>query len=225
MQAKMKRQRTTASLGHERNFYTHGCQHIFGIDEAGRGPWAGPVSAGVVGLPLDRRDLPTVLKGVRDSKQMSARQREALVETIKTTALAWGVGYASAQQIDDLGIIPAIKLAMQMALDQAQQNSGIQPDCLFLDYMLWPERRDVPQICIVGGDRYSLSIAAASILAKVWRDAYMAEIAAQYPEYGFSEHKGYGTPQHQAALKAHGPSPIHRKSYAPVRVLMQSDGA
>lgn len=225
MQAKMKRQRTTASLGHERNFYTHGCQHIFGIDEAGRGPWAGPVSAGVVGLPLDRRDLPTVLKGVRDSKQMSARQREALVETIKTTALAWGVGYASAQQIDDLGIIPAIKLAMQMALDQAQQNSGIQPDCLFLDYMLWPERRDVPQICIVGGDRYSLSIAAASILAKVWRDAYMAEIAAQYPEYGFSEHKGYGTPQHQAALKAHGPSPIHRKSYAPVRALIQSDGA
>lgn len=225
MQGKMKRQRTTASLGHERNFYTHGCQHIFGIDEAGRGPWAGPVSAGVVGLPLDRRDLPVVLKGVRDSKQMSARQREALVETIKTTALAWGVGYASAQQIDDLGIIPAIKLAMQMALDQAQQNSGIQPDCLFLDYMLWPERRDIPQICIVGGDRYSLSIAAASILAKVWRDAYMAEIAAQYPEYGFPEHKGYGTPQHQAALKAHGPSPIHRKSYAPVRAFIQGDGA
>lgn len=225
MRERTKRQRTTASLGHERNFYTHGCKYIFGMDEAGRGPWAGPVSAGVVSLPLARRDLPAVLKGVRDSKQMSARQRESLVEIIKTTALAWGVGYASAQQIDDLGIIPAIKLAMQMALDQAQQNSGIQPDCLFLDYMLWPERRDVPQICIVGGDRYSLSIAAASILAKVWRDAYMVEIDAQYPQYGFSEHKGYGTHQHQAALKAHGPCPIHRKSYAPVRALMQGDGA
>lgn len=220
---KQKRKPKTASLIHERNYYNMGCRSIFGIDEAGRGPWAGPVAAGAVALPLNRRDLPKALAGVRDSKMMTPLQREKLVETIKEVAVTWGVGHATAREIDKMGIVPATKLAMQRALDHALTESNIEPDCLFLDYMLWPERRDIPQVSIVSGDQHSLSIASASVIAKVWRDNFMLELDAEFPQYGFAKHKGYGTKQHRQALEQYGATDFHRQYYKPIQLLLNFD--
>lgn len=213
----------TASLIHERNYHNMGCNVIFGIDEAGRGPWAGPVSAGAVALPLNRSDLNKALAGVRDSKEMTSLQRETLVDTIKEVALAWGVGHATAKEIDDMGILPATKLAMQRALTTAIESSNLTPDCLFLDYMLWPERRDIPQVSIVSGDKHSLSIACASVLAKVWRDNFMLELDAEFPQYGFAKHKGYGTKLHREALEKYGPIDFHRQYYKPIQMLLKDE--
>ena len=213
----------TASLIHERNYHSMGCNIIFGIDEAGRGPWAGPVSAGAVALPLNRKDLSKALAGVRDSKEMTPLQRESLVDTIKEVALAWGVGHASAKEIDDIGILPATKEAMQRALSTAMETSNLEPDCLFLDYMLWPEKREIPQVSIVSGDKYSLSIACASVLAKVWRDDFMMELDAEFPHYGFAKHKGYGTKLHREALEKYGPIDFHRQYYKPIQMLLKTE--
>ncbi len=143
---------------------------------------------------------------------MTPRQRSLLVDTIKSIAIGWGVGSASAAEIDQMGIVPATKLAMQRALDMV----NLEPDCLMLDSLAWPEQK-IPQISIVKGDTLSLSIAAASVIAKVWRDEFMRELDKQYPQYGFAVHKGYGTAKHQAALNEFGPSEIHRLSFAPLR--------
>ena len=213
------RQKKTASLYHERHFQRAGCHIIIGIDEAGRGPLAGPVAAAAVALPLERRDLSQVLRGVRDSKEMSPLQRESLDGTIKQIALAWGIGHSSSSEIDSVGIVDATKAAMQRALEHALDESDLQPDCLFLDYMLFPERRDIPQVSIVNGDKHSLSIACASVIAKVWRDRHMRKLDAVYPKYGFAQHKGYGTLAHQRALLRHGPCAEHRHSFAPVSSL------
>lgn len=219
-----KRRDRTASLRHEREYYAEGYTHIIGIDEAGRGPWAGPVVAGAVCLPMENPDLRKVLKGVRDSKQMTALQREALAEAIKQIALVWGVGSASATEIDELHIIKATKLAMQRALEMAlNAQPSFAADCLFLDAMLWPEMKHIPQVSIVGGDQRSLSIAAASVLAKTWRDEHMLELDVEFPYYGFAEHKGYGTAKHHAALKRYGPSPMHRLHFEPIRKLGETD--
>lgn len=220
MAGQKKRSERTASLKHENHFFNEGCHYIFGFDEVGRGPWAGPVAAGAVCLPLELKNLSQLLRGVKDSKQMTAPQREQLAEVIKKNALAWGVGHVDAATISTRGINWATKQAMSNALNMALLDKTFTPDCLFLDYMLWPERRDIPQVSIVGGDRYSLSIAAASVLAKVWRDAYMDELHLQYPEYGFADHKGYGTAQHRIALEAHGVTPVHRTNYAPIQALL-----
>lgn len=217
---KSARKTTTASLHHERHYFRAGCQIIFGMDEAGRGPLAGPVAAAAVALPLERSDLRKALRGVRDSKEMSPRQRETLDAAIKETALTWGIGHCSAADIDRNGIVCATKVAMQAALDQAISQSDIKPDCLFLDYMLIPERSDIPQVSIVKGDKHSLSIACASVIAKVWRDKHMLTLSALHPDYGFSKHKGYGTAAHLHALQRHGPSPVHRRSFAPVNSLI-----
>ncbi len=207
----------TAGLVHERHYLRAGCRCIVGIDEAGRGPLAGPVVAAAVALPLERNDLSRLLRGARDSKAMSPAQREAVDGAIKELALAWGIGCSSAEEIDYLGIVPATKTAMQRALEQALAKGNIQPDCLFLDYMLWPERRDIPQVSIVDGDKNSLSIACASVIAKVWRDERMRELDSLYPEYGFAQHKGYGTDAHRRALRRYGPCAEHRRSFEPVR--------
>jgi ribonuclease HII len=212
-----KRATKTASLMYEHQFQQSGCHKIMGFDEAGRGTWAGPVAAGAVCLPIERRDLQKILTGVRDSKQMTPRQRTQLAEKIKEIALAWGVGSASSSEVDDLGIVRATKLAMQRAFAMA----NFQPDCLLLDSLAWPEM-DIPQICLIKGDTLSLSIAAASVVAKVWRDDYMRTFDEAYPQYEFGIHKGYGTAKHQAALKTYGPSPIHRMTFAPLRTLAQS---
>ena len=182
---------------------------VCGVDEAGRGPWAGPVSAGAV--ILDPGNVPA---GLNDSKKLTAKARERLEIEIKATALAWGVGLASAQEIDEINILQATGLAMRRAMAALK----ITPAFALVDGNY---RFDLP--CplqpIVKGDALSASIAAASILAKVERDRIMMAADLDYPEYGFAGHKGYHAASHVAALKAHGPCPIHRMSWAPIRDL------
>lgn len=214
-----KPRRRTASLHHERHYFRAGYRYIVGIDEAGRGPLAGPVVAAAIALPLERADLAKSLRGARDSKDMSPPEREALSRVIKEIATAWGIGHSCAREIDDLGIVGATKAAMARALDQALAGSARQPDCIFLDYLPWPERCDIPQLSIVKGDRHSLTIACASVLAKVWRDQFMRQLNERYGEYGFARHKGYGTTAHIEALRLHGPCAAHRLSFKPVRDL------
>jgi ribonuclease HII len=194
-------------------------RHVIGLDEAGRGAWAGPVAAGAVCLP-NVPDLQLTLAGVRDSKEMTVRQRERLVDIIKATAITWGVGYATHAEIDELRIVRATCLAMQRALEDAKQRvSGFMPDFILTDSIKWAEleQMNIPYRSIVRGDKLSLTIAAASVLAKVWRDQYMRDLDKQYPQYFFGTHKGYGTAKHLAALKTHKSSPLHRKTFAPVR--------
>jgi ribonuclease HII len=206
-------------LRHENQYYKLGFHNIVGMDEAGRGTWAGPVAVGAVCLPVAEKKLRTILAGVNDSKMLTPRMREQLVDRIKQAAVAWGVGSASSQEIDEHGIDTATRLAMQRALDMATKGGNFQPDCLFLDSLLWPEMRRIPQVSLVDGDARSLSIAAASILAKVWRDEQMRELDKQYPQYEFGVHKGYGTAKHRAILKAFGPSPLHRMTFKPLLAL------
>ena len=213
----------TASLKFERDYYAAGYRCIVGIDEAGRGPLAGPVAAGAVALPLERADLSRVLRGMRDSKDMNALQRLAADSQIKDIALAWGIGACDAPEIDRLGILPATRRAMRRALNCALEKSSLEPDCLFIDYLPLPQIRDCPQLCLVKGDRRSLSIACASILAKVWRDERMRDLHERYPVYGFADNKGYGTQAHLHALRQHGACPAHRRSFAPVRDLPARD--
>ena len=213
----------TASLRHELEYFRAGYRLIVGIDEAGRGPLAGPVVAAAVGLPLERRDLANALRGVRDSKEMTASQRERLCDVIKDIASVWGIGQSSAEDIDRLGIIAATKAAMQRALDAALAGSDAAPVCLFLDYMPWPERSDIPQVSIVDGDKRSLTIACASVLAKVWRDRYMLSLDGEHRVYGFAQHKGYGTQAHLQALRQFGPCAVHRRTFRPVFELADSE--
>ena len=215
--AERKTRPRTASLQYERHYFRAGYSLIVGIDEAGRGPLAGPVVAAAVSLPLEREDLAAALRGVRDSKEMTASQRERLSGLIKKIASYWGIGQSSAEAIDRLGIVAATKAAMQRALDE----SGAAPNCLFLDYMPWPERSDITQLSIVDGDKHSLSIACASVLAKVWRDEYMRELDCQYSGYGFAQHKGYGTPAHLRTLRQLGPCAAHRRTFRPVYELAE----
>lgn len=176
---------------------------ICGIDEAGRGPLAGPVTAGAVILPQDVEIL-----YLNDSKKLSPGKREALFEEIKEKAVAWSVGFASPQRIDEINILQATYEAMR----QAVEGLSVKPDLLLNDAVRIPGI-SIPQVPIVKGDAKSLSIAAASILAKVTRDHLMEEYDRLMPEYGFKGHKGYGSKAHIEALKTYGPSPIHRKTF------------
>lgn len=194
-------------LRFEQALREQGWQQIAGLDEAGRGALAGPVAVGAVILP-DDRNLLTVLEGVRDSKQMTAPQREYWAERIRAVARTWAVGFASPEEIDALGITPAIRLAAHRALDAL----FISPDALLCDYLLVPQR-NLPMQAIKKGDQRSLSIAAASVLAKVARDAVMVALAARYPGYDLENNKGYGTAAHRLALTRLGPSPIHRRRF------------
>ncbi|MDX2162730.1 MAG: ribonuclease HII [bacterium] len=216
----MPRKAITAALKPEHALIAQGRRVIVGIDEAGRGAWAGPVYAGAVILPLDRGDLSEVLAGVRDSKQMTARARSLLIATIKLHALAWGVGAASSAEIDTLGIVAATCLAMRRAFDQVTAHAPLAPDHLLLDSIKCADLDTwgVPYQSMVRGDRLSLSIAAASVLAKVTRDEVMRDMHLLYPQYHFHDHKGYGTAKHRAALQTFGACAIHRMSFAPMRV-------
>jgi ribonuclease HII len=213
----------TANLMYEKQIRAQGFDRIVGIDEAGRGPWAGPVVVGAVCLPLREKKLTTLLSGVRDSKTMTPRQRDLSIEKIKETSLAWGIGAASNAEIDEHGIVPATKFAMTRALDlMLEQFPDFKPQCLFLDALVWPEMvTKYPQVSLVGGDGRSLSIAAASVLAKTHRDALMVELDEQYPGYGFASHKGYGTAEHRAALEQQGVSSAHRVSFRPVSEIAE----
>ena len=219
MTAKRK-QPKTASLEYETLLHRAGLRFVVGIDEAGRGAWAGPVYAGAVCLPPPTPQLAEDLAGVRDSKQMTPRQRARLVITIRELAVCWGVGYAAHDEIDALGINHATRLAMERALHMmTTQHADFEPEFLLLDSLPWNLPHERYQ-SIIRGDQRSLSIAAASVLAKVTRDETLVEMDAEFPGYGFAIHKGYGTAAHPAALKKLGVSPIHRRGYAPIRRLL-----
>ena len=177
---------------------------ICGVDEAGRGPLAGPVCAAAVILPPDLE-----LEGLNDSKKLSEKRREALYPLICEQALAYGIAFASEQEIDELNILQATFLAMRRAVRQL----GQKPDLALVDGNREPDFGDIPVRTIIKGDSRSANIAAASILAKVTRDRFMLEQDAAYPQYGFAVHKGYGTQKHYAALREFGPCPIHRRSF------------
>jgi len=184
---------------------------ICGIDEAGRGPLAGPVVAAAVIL-----DNSYQINGLNDSKQLTERRRDALAPLIRERALAWGIGIATVEEIDAVNIRQANFLAMQRAVAQL----AVTPTLALVD------GNDPPPIpcrvtCIVGGDALEPAISAASILAKTTRDAMMVELCAQYPGYGFSKHKGYGSAAHMEALRRLGPCPAHRRTFAPVRALLE----
>lgn len=203
-------------LAFEQALWQAGTHLVAGLDEAGRGAWAGPVAAAAVVLPAER-EIAHLLSGVRDSKLMSAAERERWEGAIKAQAAAWGVGFASREEIDALGIVPATRLAMQRALERL----GCPPVHLLIDALRLPAV-DLPQTPLVKGDRRSLSIAAASVLAKTARDRLMTALDGEYPGYGFARHKGYGTRAHQAALDALGACPEHRQTFAPVKARLQA---
>ncbi|RRR65380.1 MAG: ribonuclease HII [Candidatus Viridilinea halotolerans] len=191
-----------------------GHQTIAGFDEAGRGCWAGPVVAAAVILPAAILDEPRALAGVNDSKQLTAAAREVGYNQVLAHASAVGVGSVPAYLIDGFGIVPATRLAMQIALLALQQ----WPAALLIDALSLP-MLSLPQVALIKGDSRSLTIAAASLVAKVTRDRLMQTADCAYPMYGFAAHKGYGTAKHQQALAQYGPCPLHRRTFAPIMAL------
>jgi ribonuclease HII len=185
---------------------------VCGVDEAGRGPIAGPVFAAAVVLNPAKP-----IAGLKDSKQLSAGRREALAKSIRLDALAWSVAFATVEEIDRLNILQATMLAMQRAVDGLR----LPPHRVLVDGNRLPILR-VPGEAIVRGDAKVPAIAAASILAKVHRDRLCLAMDELWPAYGFAVHKGYPTPQHLAALRAQGAAPVHRRSFAPVRLVLQA---
>lgn len=183
--------------------------NVAALDEAGRGALAGPVCVGAVILPHDAASLARTLRGVRDSKQMTPRGRRELAPKIRAAARASAVGFASAEEIDALGIVAATRRAAYRALEAC----AILPQYLLTDFRLELPDLDVPQTALVRGDQLSLSIAAASILAKTARDELMIDLDSEFYEYGFSHHKGYGTLTHRRQILALGYTAIHRKSF------------
>lgn len=187
----------------ENSYFEKGFRLICGVDEAGRGPLAGPVCAAAVILPPNHN-----IPGLNDSKKLSDKKRRELYPLIKEQAVAYGIGFASEQEIDDINILQATFLAMQRAIDQL----SVKPDFALID---GNREKDfgVPVKTVVHGDSLSASIAAASVLAKVTRDDLMLKLSEQYPQYAFDIHKGYGTKAHYEAISAHGPCPVHRMTF------------
>lgn len=193
-------------------------RRVAGLDEAGRGAWAGPVVAAAVILPCGD-GVCAALEGVRDSKQLSPAARERLAARIFDVALAVGVGRGEQHEIDALSIVPATRLAMQRALAAL----AVAPEALVIDALRLPGV-DLPQDAFPYADARSLSVAAASIIAKVTRDRWMADVAeTKFPGYGFAQHKGYGTQQHQEALTRLGVCPLHRLTFRPVAARLSAD--
>ena len=187
----------------ENEIYDSGLAPLCGVDEAGRGPLAGPVCAAAVILPRG-----IVIEGLNDSKKLSEKRREALYDEIVGKAIAFGVAFASVEEIEEKNILEATFLAMNRAIEKL----SVVPALALID----GNRNKgiaLPSRCVIGGDGKCADIAAASILAKVTRDRYMLEMAEKYPQYGFDRHKGYGTAAHYAAIREYGPSPIHRMSF------------
>ena len=187
----------------EDSFYTQGYKVICGVDEAGRGPLAGPVCAAAVILP-EHLEIP----GLTDSKKLTDKKRRALFPVIQEQAIAFGIGFASEQEIDEINILQATFLAMRRAMELLK----VRPDLALIDGNRETDF-GLPVRTVIKGDSLSLNIAAASVLAKVSRDDVMLRLAETYPAYGFDIHKGYGTRAHYEALEKFGPCPIHRKSF------------
>jgi len=191
-------------LLHEYQLWQQGYQFVAGVDEAGRGPLAGPVCAAAVIFPVNCR-----IPGIIDSKKLTAPKREYLFDIIRTEAVATGIAFASVDEIDQINILQATFLAMNRAIRQLDPT----PDFLLIDGNRSP-KNNCPQKTIIRGDNLSQSIAAASILAKVSRDHLMTKHAKKWPEYGFERHKGYGTKAHRLAIQHHGRCPLHRNSFS-----------
>ena len=200
----------TPTLARESALWAKGCRYVAGLDEVGRGPLAGPVVAAAVVLPQNA----TIIAGLRDSKQMTARQRDRVAGVIRDTAAAWAVGAASPREIDRLNILGATALAMRRALSLLSQA----PDHVLVDGKPFPELRCEHE-AIIKGDATCLSIAAASVLAKQARDRLMVLLASRFPAFGWEQNMGYGTAEHLAAIEANGLTPHHRRSFAPVSQL------
>jgi ribonuclease HII len=200
------------TLDREKYAWSAGYRCVAGLDEAGRGAWAGPVVAAAVVLPPDDLDLARHLAGVRDSKMLTAARRESLLEVIQARAVTVGVGAVPPAAIDAHGIVAATRRAMHLAL----QALSLPADYLLIDHLVLPDL-PLPQVSLPKGDALVLSIAAASIVAKVSRDRMMVDLDSQFPGYGFARHKGYGTAAHQSALASMGACRIHRFSFAPLQ--------
>lgn len=188
----------------ENKLYSEGLKYIAGIDEAGRGPLAGPV---VVGIAIMKPD--SFIEGVNDSKKISEKKRELLYEQITNEAIDWSVGIVDQNEIDEINILNATKKALHMAIT----NLKFKPDRILVDALEHIDTCGIPYTSIIKGDAKVYSISAASIIAKVTRDRMMKEYDEIYPEYGFAGHKGYGTAKHIQAIKAYGPCPLHRKTF------------
>ncbi len=188
----------------EEQLYSENIKLIAGIDEAGRGPLAGPVVVGIVIMPKD-----SMIEGINDSKKISEKKREKLYEQIKEEAIAWSVGIADQNEIDEINILNATKLALTRAVEAIK----VKPDLILVDALTNINTKGIPYKSIIKGDSKEYSIASASIIAKVTRDRMMREYDEIYPQYGFSGHKGYGTAKHIAAIKEYGPCILHRKSF------------
>ncbi len=188
----------------EKAYREKGYKIVCGVDEAGRGPLAGPVYAAAVVLPEN-----CTIEGLDDSKKLTEKKREALFPVIQEKALYYGIGFATAEEIDEINILNATFLAMKRAVKQME----ISPDLLLVDGNLKPKTGICEEEPVIKGDAKSLSIAAASVLAKVSRDRYMVAMAQEYPEYVFEKHKGYGTKLHYEKINEYGICPMHRKSF------------
>ncbi len=205
------------NLDKEQSLFQEGYNLIGGVDEAGRGPLAGPVVAACVVVDKDFVISGPELELVRDSKKLSAKQREKIFTVIKSKAVAVAIGVCDHKTIDEVNILQATFLAMKKAIDQM----AVTPDYILVDGGLRIPRLSLPQEAIKEGDGKIFCIAAASIIAKVSRDYLMAELDQKYPEYKFSQHKGYGTKLHLAKISEHGPCPIHRRSFAPIKDMIK----
>lgn len=190
-------------LEYEKNTINKGFQYVCGVDEAGRGPLAGPVCAAAVILPHNH-----IIEGVNDSKKLSEKKREQLFDVIKDEALAYSIAFATVEEIEDMNILNATMLAMKRAVE----GLNVKADYALIDGNKLPPL-DIPCEYVIKGDAKSMSIAAASILAKVSRDRLCYEYAKKYPQYGFDKHKGYGTKLHTEMIKEYGPCEIHRMSF------------
>lgn len=189
---------------YENKLYETGLKFIAGVDEAGRGPLAGPV---VVGIAIMKPD--SFIEGINDSKKISESKREKLYEQITNEAIAWSVGIVNEKEIDEINILNATKKALSLALEDIK----IKPERILVDALEHIDTKGIPYTSIIKGDAKVYSISAASIIAKVTRDRIMREYDEVYPEYGFAKHKGYGTAMHIQAIKENGPCPLHRKTF------------
>lgn len=207
-----EKRRFEKMMVYEREAQKQGFQYVAGIDEVGRGPLAGPVVAAAVILPEN-----IFISGINDSKKLSSKKREQLYQEIKNEALAIGIGVVGADVIDEINIYQATKKAMNIAINQL----SIFPDFLLIDAM----KIDTPitQRSLIKGDSLSVSIASASIIAKVYRDRLMMEYSKKYPEYQFEKNAGYGTSEHIQAIRKFGPTPIHRKTFAPIKEYIHNE--
>jgi len=197
----------------EQHLWSQGFVHVAGVDEAGKGPLAGPVTAGAVIIHKTKQ----VVDGVRDSKLMSTKQREKVFDAICKQSSAYGVGIVSSEEIDTLGIDFAVKKAMLLALQEIEQKLNSKLNYVIVDGAKTKELDTYRAQRILKGGLYHYTISAGSILAKVTRDRMMLQLTKQYPQYGFSKHVGYGTKEHMDAIKKFGPCPIHRKSFEPIK--------